>query len=73
VAVEDQGPERLRRIALRGRDPLDDRLEDVGHAGAVLGAREDHLLARDREDVLDLLHDRVGIGRGQVDLVQNRD
>ena len=32
-----------------------------------------HLLARDREDVLELVHDHVGLGRRQVDLVEDRD
>ena len=52
---------------------LDDRLEDVVDAGAVLGAREDDLLARDGEDVLELVDDRVRVGRRQVDLVEDRD
>ena len=73
VAVEDQALERLGRVALRGRDPLDDRLEDLGHARPVLGRREDDLLARDRQDVLELVDDRVGVGRRQVDLVEDRD
>ena len=61
------------RVALRRRDALDDRLEDVDDAGAVLGARKDHLFARDREHVLELVHDRLGVGRRQVDLVEDRD
>ena len=61
------------RVALRGRDAGDDRLEDLGDAGAVLGAREDDLLARDRQHVLELVHDRLGVGRRQVDLVEDRD
>ena len=73
MAVEDQALERLRRVALRRRDALDDRLEDVGDAGPVLGAGEDHLLAGDREDVLELVDDRRRIGRRQVDLVQDGD
>ena len=32
-----------------------------------------HLLARDREDVLQLLDDDVGLRRRQVDLVEDRD
>ena len=36
--------------------------------------REDHLLARDREDVLELLHDDArAAADGQVDLVDDRD
>ena len=73
MAVEDQALDGRVRVALRRRDARDDRLEDVDDAGAVLGARQDHLLARDREDVLELVHDRVGVRRGQVDLVEDRD
>ena len=73
MAVEDESLDRGRGVALRGGDALDDRLEDLGNPGAVLGAREDHLLARDRQDVLELLDDRVGIGRRKVDLVEHRD
>ena len=73
VAVEDQALDGLRRVALRRRDPRDDRLEHLGNPGPVLGAREEHLLARDREDVLELVHDGVGVGGGQVDLVQDGD
>ena len=61
------------RVALGRRDALDDRLEDVVDAGAVLGAGEDDLLARDGQHVLELVHDRVGVGRRQVDLVEDRD
>ena len=38
-----------------------------------LARREDDLLARDREDVLELLHDDVGLRRREVDLVEDRD
>jgi hypothetical protein len=73
VAVEDQALERLRGIALRRRDPLDDRLEYFRNARSVLSRREDDLFARDRQDVLELVHDRVRVGRRQVDLVEDRD
>jgi hypothetical protein len=73
VAVEDQALERRGRIARRRRDALDDRLEDLGDAGPSLADGEDDLLARDREHVLELLDDRVRIGRRQVDLVEDRD
>src|SRR4029078_8716283 len=73
VAVEDQTLDRRCWVALRRRDPFDDRLEDVGYAGSVLRAREDHLSARDGQDVLELFDDRVGVGRREVDLVQDRD
>src|SRR5215208_608729 len=73
VAVEDQALDGERRVALRRRDAGDDGLEDLGDAGTVLGGGEDHLLARNREDVLELIHDRLGIGRRQVDLVEGGD
>ena len=73
MAVEDQALERLRGVAFRGRDAGDDRLEDLVDAGAVLGRGEDDLLARDRQDVLELVDDRLGVGRRQVDLVEDRD
>ena len=73
VAVEDQGLQRFRGVALGRRDPRDDRLEDVADAGTVLRRREDDLLARDRQDVLQLVHDRVRVRRRQVDLVEDRD
>ena len=73
VAVEDEALDGLRRVALGRRDPGDDRLEDLGDAGAVLGRGEDDLLARDGQHVLELVHDRLGVGRRQVDLVEDRD
>ncbi len=73
MAVEDEALERFRGIALGRRDARDDRLEDLVHPGPVLGRGEDHLLARDGQDVLQLIHYRVGICRGQVDLVEDRD
>ena len=73
VAVEHEAAQRRLRVALGRRDPGDDRLEDLRHAGPLLGGREDHLLARHREHVLQLLDDDVGLGGGQVDLVEDRD
>ena len=73
VGVEDQALQRVGRPPLRRRHPADDRLEDLGDADPLLGRGEEHLLAGDREDVLQLLDDEVGLGRGQVDLVDDRD
>ena len=58
---------------LRRRDPGHDRLEDRVDPDAFLGRGEDHLLAGDRQDVLELLDDDVGLGARQVDLVDDRD
>ena len=74
VRVEDQALEWLRLASpFGGGTRCDDRLEHLGDAGAVLGRDEQHLLARDGEDVLELLDDDVRLGRRQVDLVDDRD
>ena len=73
VGVEDEAAQRCRGVALGGRDPVDDRLEDLRDAGPLLRRGEDDLLARDREDVLQLLHDDLGLRRREVDLVEDRD
>ena len=66
--------ERRGGVARRRRDALDDRLED-GRRRSVpsLADTMTHLLARHREDVLELLDDHLGLRRGQVDLVEDRD
>ena len=59
-------------IALRRRDARDDRLEDVVHALAGLGAGAQRVRAPDADDVLDLVDHALRVGRRQVDLVQHR-
>jgi hypothetical protein len=73
VGIEDEAWSGAAGSPFGGGTPLHDRLEDLGDAGAVLRGGEDHLLARDREDVLQLLHHHLGLGRRQVDLVDDRD
>ncbi len=73
VGVEDQALDRRVGIALGRRHALDDRLEDLGDAGAVLGRCEQDFLARHGQDVLQLLDHHVDLGRRQVDLVEDRD
>ena len=73
VAVEDQALQRRRRVAPGGRDALDDRLEDLRDAGSLFRGREEHLLAGDREDVLEFLHHDIRLSGGKVDLVEDRD
>ena len=62
-----------RRRRCGRRDARDDRLEDLGDAGPLLGAGEEDLLARDGERLLQLVHHPLRIGAGQVDLVDDRD
>jgi hypothetical protein len=73
MAFEDQALEWRGRVSLRRRDALDDRFEDLRDARPLLGARQDHLFARDRQHVLELFDDRVRVGRRQVDLVEDGD
>ena len=53
------------------RHALHDGLQHQVDVGALLGRHEDDLLARDGQHVLQLLHDHVGLRRGQVDLVDD--
>ena len=71
--VEDEAAEGAVGVALRGRDPLDDRLEDLVDPDAHLGRGRDRARGVDPDDVLDLLLGALGLGAGQVDLVQDRD
>ena len=73
VAVEDERAQRRGGVRCGRRDAVDDRLEHIGDAGAVLGTGQEHVLARDGEGLLELAHDHLGIGRWQVDLVDDRD
>ena len=50
---------------------VDDRLEDLGDADARFGGGEDRVVGGDADDVLDLLLHLVGLGGGQVDLVDH--
>ena len=73
LGVEDQGPERGLGIAGGGRNPLDDRPEDVGHPLPGLGADGQHLGGIDPQAGHDLFLDLLGPGRLHVDLVEHRD
>ncbi len=70
--VDDQRLQRRGRVAGRRGHAGDHRLEDVVHALAGLGAAAQRVLGVDADDVLDLLDHALGLGGGQVDLVQHR-
>ena len=61
------------RVALGGGEAGDDGLEHVGDAEAGLGGDLDGVGGVDADDVLDLLADAVGLGGGEVDLVEDGD
>ena len=73
MAIEDQALHGSVGVALGRRDARDDGLQDLGHAGPVLGRGEDHFLARDGQHVLQFVHDRLGVRGREVDLVEDRD
>ena len=52
---------------------MDDRFEDLGHARALLRTGEQRPCAVQADDVRDLPPDFLGLGAGQVDLVDDRD
>ena len=52
---------------------MDDRLEDLVNAGAFLGARQDRAVGVEADDLLDLTLRLLGLGAGQIDLVDDRD
>ncbi len=71
--VEDQRFERRVRIALRRRQPVDDRLEDLVDAGALFRARQNRLARIEPDDVFDLALGFVRLRARQIDLVDDRD
>ena len=72
-AVDQHGLERRVAVALGGGQAGDDGLEHVGDAEAGLGGDEDGVGGVDADDVLDLLLHAVGLGGGEVDLVEDGD
>ena len=71
--VEDQRLERGVGVPGRRREPLDDRLENLRHPGADLGAGQDRAVAVEPDDVGDLAARLLGLRARQVDLVDDRD
>ena len=71
--VEDQRARRRGRVALRRRDPLDDRVEHVLDARPRLRRDAEHAVGVVGEQVGELVRDAVGVGLRQVDLVHDRD
>ena len=72
VGVEHEPAKWRPRVPLRGWHARHDRLEDLEDAGPLLRRRQEHLLAGNREDVLELVHDHVRLRRRQVDLIDDR-
>ena len=60
------------RVALGRRNPLDQLFEQLGNVFTGLRRHVQCMLGIDADDLLDFLDDLVGIGRGQIDLVEDR-
>ena len=72
VGIEDQGLKRRVGIVLRGGHVGHDVLQHVVDANALLGGDQRAALAVQADLVLDLLLHHLRLGRGQVDLVDDR-
>ena len=73
VAVEDEGLEERRRVPLGGRDALHDLLEDLLAVFPGLGAHVDRMGGiHEADDRIYLLQHPIGIGAGEVGLVEDR-
>ena len=70
--VEHERLERRRRVPPGRGNAVDDRLEDLGHPGARLGADGEGLVGPEPEEVGELLRRALDVGLGQVDLVEHR-
>ena len=71
--IEDQRPRGRRGVAARRRDALDDRLEDLVGADALLRAGQDRVRRVEPDGLLDLVAHALRLGARQVDLVEHRD
>ena len=69
--IEHQRTRRCSEISGRRRHPLNDRLQQLRDALALLGGDGDHVRAVEPDHVLDLAHHSLEIGGRQVDLVDD--
>ena len=72
LAVEHERLQRGVRVALRGGDVVHDVVEHGLNVDALLGRDLRRVHGRDADDVLDLGLGALGVGGGQVDLVDDR-
>ena len=73
VRVVDERAERGVHVALRRRNLLHDLFEQLGDPEPLLGAHEQDVLRIAAEEVHHFLPPLLGLGAGQVDLVQDRE
>ena len=73
MRVKDERLQRRIEWSARRRDALHERLQDLWDPLPLFRRREDHLFAWDRERLLQLVHHRLRVRGGEVDLVEYRD
>ena len=73
VRVEHESPQRAAHLACWGGQPCHDGLQQGVDPFARLGRHPEHLVDGATEDAHDLVGDPVGLGGGQVDLVDHGD
>ena len=71
--VEDEGLEGGFGVALRGREEVDDGLEDGGDVEAGLGGDGDRVVGREADGLFNHLLGALDVGGGEIDLVDDGD
>ena len=71
VRVEDERAQRRVGVAFGGRHGLHDALEELVDAEPFLGAHEEDVVGVGADQVVELLLAALGLGAGQIDLVQD--
>ena len=71
--VEDERLQRRVRVSVRRRQTMDHRFQDVGNAQAGLRGDGERVVGGQPDGLLDHLAGAFDVGRGQVDLVDDRD
>ena len=72
MRVKDQRAKWCIKWTARSGDSRDECLENFGDADPRLRRREDDLFSWNREGVFEFAHHRIGVGGGEVNLVQHR-
>ena len=71
--IKHQRLKRILRAALRRGDAVDDGFQDIFHAEAAFCADQESIGGGNRQHIFDLLFCKIGLGRGQVNFVDDRD
>ena len=72
IGVENQRLQRGLRVALGGRDVLDNPLHDLVNVEALLGRDSGRVLGGNADDVLHLVGHPLRVGAGQINFIDDR-